>query len=264
MVSTQSQAKVKELLQSGQKIEAIQFLCKEHNLSLPDANEWVQYLAGETSRPGAQPATISSSLIRARVEDLLRSKNKIQAIKLVMDEYQVSLKQANDLVDAMDPSRSPVLKDPIKYVLLLFVGLGILFAALSVYWLWADYQFTSNATPGTGTVVDFYYNKRGGGAAPIIEYTWNGSLLTYQGETYSNPPSVAIGEQVELFINPDNPKEVVINLVFERYILVITFGFMGFIFSLVGYLGLWMKKGSKTVLKPDLSFYRKSASNNTR
>ncbi|QLH34461.1 MAG: DUF3592 domain-containing protein [Cyclobacteriaceae bacterium] len=98
----------------------------------------------------------------------------------------------------------------------------------------------------------------------MIEYTWNGRLLTYQGDTFSNPPSVAIGEQVELFINPDNPKEVVVNLVFERYILVIIFGFMGFIFSLVGYLGLWMKKGSKTVLKPDLSFYRKSASNNTR
>ncbi|QLH31610.1 MAG: hypothetical protein HWD62_03450 [Cyclobacteriaceae bacterium] len=85
----------------------------------------------------------------------------------MMDEYKISLKQANDLVDAMDPSRSPVLKDPIKYVLLLFVALGILFVALSIYWLWADYQFTSNATPGIGTVVDLYYNKRGGGAARL-------------------------------------------------------------------------------------------------
>lgn len=37
MLPPQSQAKVKQLLQSGQKMAAIQFLCNEHKLSLLDA-----------------------------------------------------------------------------------------------------------------------------------------------------------------------------------------------------------------------------------
>lgn len=42
--------------------------------------------------------------MRARVEDLLLSNNKIQAVKMVMHEYQISLKQAKELVDSVAPT----------------------------------------------------------------------------------------------------------------------------------------------------------------
>ena len=243
MLPPQSQAKVKELLQRGQKMEAIQFLCKEHQLSLPDAKEWVQYLAGETSIvPGTQTSTVSPALMRARVDDLLRSNNKIQAVKMVIDEYQISLKQAKELVDAADTRPGFSLpKSPAGIVFLLFAGLGTLFMLLSMYWLWTDYQFTSKAVPASGEVIDLYYGMGSrSGDAPVIAYTWKGAKMTYQGSTYSNPPAVEIGEQVELFLNPDNPSDVVINLISERYILIFVFGFIGFVFSMIGYLGVWM------------------------
>lgn len=243
MLPLESQNKVKEFLQRGQKMEAIQFLCKEHKLSLLDAKQWVSYLAGETTQiPGAQTSKVSPALMRARVEDLLRSNNKIQAVKLVMDEYQISLKQAKELVDAADTrSGFSLPKSPAGIVFILFAGLGTLFMLLSMYWLWTDYQFTSKAVPTSGQVIDLYYGMgSGSGAAPVIEYTWKGTKMTYQGSTYSNPPAVEIGEQVELFINPDNPKDVVINLISERYILIFVFGFIGFVFSMIGYLGVWM------------------------
>lgn len=79
MLTQQSQTKVKELLQSGQKMAAIQFLCNEHKLSLLDAKHWVSYLAGETTQlPGTQTSTVSPALMRARVEDLLRSTIKFK------------------------------------------------------------------------------------------------------------------------------------------------------------------------------------------
>jgi ribosomal protein L7/L12 len=243
MLTPQSQAKAKELLQHGQKIEAIQFLCKEHNLSLADAKDWIQYLAGETSQvPGTHTSAASPALMRARVEDLLRSNNKIQAIKMVMDEYKISLKQAKDLVDAADTrSGFSLPKSTTGIVFLFFAGLGTLFLTLSCYWLWRDYQFTSDAVSTTGKVIDLHYGMDGdSGAAPVIEYYWKGTEMFYQGSVYSNPPAVEIGEHVELFINPDNPSDVVINLISERYILIFVFGFIGFVFSMIGYLGVWM------------------------
>lgn len=242
MLPTQSQDKVKELLQSGQKMAAIQFLCNEHKLSLLDAKQWVSYLAGETTQlPSTQTSTVSPALMRARVEDLLRSNNKIQAVKIVMDEYRISLKQAKELVDAVAPSQGFTFpKAGPGLVFLLLAGIGTLFTVLSVYWLWADYTFTSKATIVTGTVVELHYGMGGGnGAAPVVAYQWQGKEMTFEGSTYSNPPAVEVGEQVELFVNPDNPKDVLINMISERYILIFIFGFMGFVFSLIGYLGLW-------------------------
>ena len=242
MLPLESQTKVKEFLKRGQKIEAISFLCNEHQLSLLDAKQWVSYLAGETTQlPGTQTSAISPTIMRARVEELLRSNNKTKAVKMVMDEYQISLKQAKELVDAADTrSGFSLPKNPASIVFLIFAGLGTIFMLLSMYWLWTDYQFTSNATPATGEVIDLYYGMgNGNGAAPVIEYTWKGTKMTYQGSTYSNPPAVEIGEQVELFVNPDNPKDVVINLISERYILIFVFGFIGFVFSMIGYLGVW-------------------------
>jgi hypothetical protein len=48
MLPPQLENKVKELLQRGQKSEAIEILCKEHQLALPDAkvgfNTWLEKL----------------------------------------------------------------------------------------------------------------------------------------------------------------------------------------------------------------------------
>ncbi|MCW5911212.1 MAG: DUF3592 domain-containing protein [Cyclobacteriaceae bacterium] len=240
MLPSQSQAKVKELLQSGQKIAAIQFLCNQHQLSLADAKDWVAYLAGEATRPGAQPSTASPAVMRARVEDLLRSNNKIQAIKMVMDEYRISLRQAKRLVDTVASRQGFALpQDAPGIVFFVLAAVGTIFILLSMYWLGADYIFTSKAETVTGTVVDLSYGRGSGNtAAPVVSYTWQGKEMIFEGSTYSNPPAVEIGEQVELFVNPDNPNDVLINLVSERYILIFIFGFIGFVLSLIGYLGL--------------------------
>lgn len=245
MLPPQSQAKVKQLLQSGQKMAAIQFLCNEHKLSLLDAKNWVSYLAGETTLfPGSQTSTVSPALMRARVEDLLLSNNKIQAVKMVMHEYQISLKQAKELVDSVAPHQGFTFpKAGPRLVFLLLAAIGTLFTVLSIYWLWKDYTFTNNATTVTGTVVDLNYGMgSGSGAAPVVAFQWQGKEMIFEGSTYSNPPAVEIGEQVELFVNPDNPKDVVINMISERYILIFVFGFIGFVLSLIGYLRVFLNR----------------------
>jgi ribosomal protein L7/L12 len=240
----QTQAKVKELLQSGQKITAIQFLCAEHKLSLTDAKDWILYLAGEiSSAPGTPTSANSPALMRARAEYLLQSNNKIQAVKLLMDEYQISLKQAKELVDAAaGRSNFSLLKNPIGIVLFVFAGLGSLFLALSLYWLWQDYSFTQKAVTVLGIVVDLNYDSddRESGAAPVVEFSWHGQKQIFYGSTYSNPPAVEIGEEIEVFVDPDNPKQAVLNMISERYILIFVFGFLGFVFCMIGFIGIWM------------------------
>jgi hypothetical protein len=47
-----------------------------------------------------------------------------------------------------------------------------------------------------------------------------------------------IGETVEMLVNVNDPYEVVINQVTERYLFAIVFGFIGSVFVLISGVGL--------------------------
>jgi vacuolar-type H+-ATPase subunit I/STV1 len=107
----------------------------------------------------------------------------------------------------------------------------------------------------TIAAVIFYYNQKAtnqythiegvvarnqsvnGMARPIITYSWEGKELTYISTNYTNPPAFERGEKVELFVNPDDSKDVYINSFTERWLAMTIVGGIGIFF--LGFLALF-------------------------
>lgn len=185
-----------------------------------------------------------AQVAKERVRTMLLQGQKIQAIKYLCDEYQLSLKEAMHLVDVV--ARESRVASPFSFrsgriVLFVFGGLGTFFLLIATYAWWLDYRITHDSIVVTGEVIDLDYSG-GSGAAPVVAYTWKGKLKTCFGSTYSNPPAVEIGEQVEVLVNRNRPEEVVVNLITERFIFMGVFGFLGLVFGAIGFVGMFFMR----------------------
>jgi hypothetical protein len=183
---------------------------------------------------------------RERVKSLVRKGQTLQAIKYLRDEYQLTLAQAKQLTDlaAEEPGMTTTFRfNSASLAFYIFALVGTIFLSVSCFFFWRDYQITHDSVTVTGRVIDLQFGSvdHNSGAIPVIEYTWKGKKNVVYGSTSSNPPAVDKGEKVEVIINRSNPEQVVINLVSERYFLILIFGIMGIIFSAIGYIGVFYR-----------------------
>jgi hypothetical protein len=99
-----------------------------------------------------------------------------------------------------------------------------------------DYKNTKDSISTPGIVTKFNYD--GSDTALVVEYKWYGETRIYASSVYSSPPAFEIGETVEISVNSNDPKMVVINQITERYLFAIVCGIIGLVFVFVGSIGM--------------------------
>ncbi|GAB3512436.1 DUF3592 domain-containing protein [Emticicia fontis] len=120
--------------------------------------------------------------------------------------------------------------DPLRYVLLLFLLIGIGFLSAAIYAFVTHKKFMDSATKTSGRVINLQSNRKGS-KAPIVEYSdANGKAHFYYHNVYSKPSAYDLGETVEVYFNPANPDDATLGGISA---LTVIFGFLGFVFTLV-------------------------------
>ncbi|MEO8666847.1 MAG: hypothetical protein ABI462_15255 [Ignavibacteria bacterium] len=115
LANDEIQSGVKMLLASGKKIEAIKFVIKHKNLGLADGKKLVEIIEQVgTNDPsvfknfeaGDVNKTIDPTVLN-QVRKLLVDGKKIEAIKLVVRNRNMGLKEAKDFVDTLQTNYKP-------------------------------------------------------------------------------------------------------------------------------------------------------------
>ncbi|MFB1478754.1 hypothetical protein [Corallococcus sp. RDP092CA] len=99
----EGQARLAELIQSGQKLDAIKLHRQLHGSGLKEAKDAVEAMMREgralVGAPGRRE--VSEPEAHAAIERAIRDNNLIQAIKLYRDLHGEGLKESKDAVEAM-------------------------------------------------------------------------------------------------------------------------------------------------------------------
>ncbi len=99
---------VRQLLDAGNKIEAIKLVRQQTGMGLKEAKDYVEGLAatelpvltGATAQ--TRPAPIATTEMDVRVLELIAKNQKIEAIKFVREQTQMGLKEAKDYVERLE------------------------------------------------------------------------------------------------------------------------------------------------------------------
>jgi hypothetical protein len=120
--------------------------------------------------------------------------------------------------------------DPLRYVLILFLLIGIGFLSAAIFFFISHRNFMASATKTPGRVINLQSNRKGS-KAPVIEYNdSNGKSHFYYHNVYTTPSAYDLGEAVEIYFAPGNPEDVSLGGISA---VTVIFGFLGFIFTLV-------------------------------
>ncbi len=180
---------------------------------------------------------------QSEIRRLISEDRKIEAIKYIRSEFGVTLRQAKRLADELDQDlddaqferiqeiRSTVAKGGSFFGGCIgsffgIVGLGMLAGAI---WIGVSNQeLVNNGILVTATVVDDPYQ-------PTFEYELYGQKYEYYSSTSTDPPAYSLGEKVEMYVNPTDAQDVLVNTFSDRWLGITILGFMGLIFSGVGF-----------------------------
>lgn len=241
----EAREEVARLIRQGNKLQAIKYLHDTFDISLADGKALVEALENELGLTNATstPAQVFTSLQgedRMTVQRLLQDGKKIEAIKYVHSKSKLGLKESMTQVEIIqqeiDPTFIPSKKSGCALSLFrvlgfvfAFIGMVLLGLGLIIYWLDAAIVKEENKTEG---IVIELTGK--GTVAPVFEYTWRGEQRTYKSSVYSNPPAFEINERATLYINPENPDEVIVDTFSERWLAVTILSGIGGIFTFLG------------------------------
>jgi cytoskeletal protein RodZ len=130
-----------------------------------------------------------------------------------------------------------------RLVGLIFMSIGMVMLAVVVYLLYAHQQFEKNALTVKGTVVEFQsYESRNNNSSsttmytPVFEYEFKGKKYTHVSTSSSNIKEFEVGEPLDILVDPENPAEVFVNSFMEKWFLPLLLGFMGALFTGLGYV----------------------------
>ena len=196
---------------------------------------------------------------QVHLEMLLKLGDEIAATRYLQEELNISADDALLAVEKLKPAVDPLPRELIQNfkerknslknsktgsrVGLVFMVIGFAMLGFSGYTAYSDYQFIETAIPITGIVVDYnthYSSDDDGGStlmySPVFEYEYNEVLFTHYSDASSSSPDFEIGEEAEMYINPDSPETALVNSFMERWFMVVLLGGMGAMFSGMGYM----------------------------
>lgn len=122
-----------------------------------------------------------------------------------------------------------------------FFGIPMLLAAAGI--LIYQFYFISNSTRLIGTVVvsEESYNSNTEYRA-VISYQVNSETYSTQSSVTSNTPQYYVNDPVPLFVNNENPNDVLIDNFFERWLMITIIGSMGLFFTILMIVFIKMSK----------------------
>ena len=80
----------------------------------------------------------------------------------------------------------------------------------------------------------------------------DGSPYQYISSIYSNPPTFELNETVEIYVNKDDPNDVIINSFVNKWLIVTIFASFGLVLDLIGLLLLKLKSSASS---SDINFF---------
>jgi hypothetical protein len=194
-------------------------------------------------------------LHKEEIKQLLRAGDRLKAVKLARETFHISLHDAVRLVNTVDQELNPgknitihafVQRGKVPFLAtILLVMLGIIFMGVAIAMFYFDQKAvnTFTKTPGKVIAMTNTGDAEGASFAPVVAFQWEGRELEFQSSTSSNPPGFQVGEAVELYVNPANPYDAVINSFGQRFTGMLIFGFMGMVFlGIPGLIKLLIKK----------------------
>jgi hypothetical protein len=167
-------------------------------------------------------------------------------------ELEMLVSRAGD-VDFAEPARDPLT----KFILILFLGIGVLMLAISAIAAVFTVRSFSREVSARGNVVDFVVRADSEGQEyyyPVVEFALpDGSIQTVPLSSGNWPPAYIKGEAVTVIYDQDKPQNARIQSfsgAFDKWILSMITGFLGIVFVGVSLFVGWLfykdsKKGSK-------------------
>lgn len=249
-MTSEAKKEVERLLQAGQKIRAIKYLNDTFNISLQDSKILVEALEQEMAMNPGDPVAPSPSAttldgpLKAEVVRLLQTRRKLEAVKYVKKHLNIGLKEALMMVEEVAKENNPnyvlfnatgCLRGVAKGIGIIFGFVGIIFLGTAGFIFYFQSQSIHNSDLVTGKVTEMQYLDEGG-SAPVVEYEWKGKKRSYQSNSHSTPPDYQVGETVSLYVNREEPNEIVLDTFADRYALIVGLGVIGTVLSLISLL----------------------------
>jgi len=241
-MTEEAKREIERFLQRGQKIGAIKHLKDIYGFSLAESKILVEAFEGQTdsSSVNARLYTGDASLdevSKSKVIALLRAGNKIGAIKYLKEHLNIRLKdakhKAEELQKEINPKLGAVTRSAglaVKMVLLIFGFVGFVFLGIAGFIFYSQTNSIGKSDLISGKVVRMEYQDGGQGSAPVIEYEWNGQKWLHVSNIYSSPPAYAVDEEIAIYVNREDPEDIVVNTFTDRYFFILIFGLLGFVF----------------------------------
>ncbi len=130
-----------------------------------------------------------------------------------------------------------------KIVGILFMSIGLIMLVVVIYLYNSHQQFEERAKAVKGTVTAYqdYQSKNDDGSfttmyTPTFEYEFNGQSYKHVSSTSTSNKEFEIGQTVNILVDPEDPKEILVNSFMEKWFVPLLLGIMGIVFSGIGYL----------------------------
>lgn len=193
---------------------------------------------------------------------LLRMGEKLEAVRYLQETLDVDAEQALALAEKLDEAQASsemrerleelrnqhdsALKSIVPTIVgSIFMGLGLIMLGVAAYIIYADDQFAQRAVPVTGKTIGYssYISRDDDGHettmfTPIFEYTFNETKYTYKSDMSSSSKDFATGDPVEILVDPNDPESVLIHSFWQQYTLPMILGFLGVMFTGMGYMAI--------------------------
>ncbi len=179
---------------------------------------------------------------KQHVRGLLVQGRKIEAIKYIKQHFGLSLKDGKRLADLIDQdiredeyqyNRSKVIRHSMKrggqLVGIIFAGVGSILLGVAIFIFFGNQRLINEGKVIDATVISTPSN-------PLFEYEMDGEIYKYQSDVTTNPPNYEIGEVVSMYVNPNDPGDLLIDTFTDRWLAITIIGAMGAIFFGVGML----------------------------
>ncbi|MCB0489208.1 MAG: DUF3592 domain-containing protein [Cyclobacteriaceae bacterium] len=193
---------------------------------------------------------------KQHAKSLINSGQKLEAVRYLQNQLNVGADQALSLTEKLEEEINAEFEAELnntrgsakdtkmpRLVGGLFMTLGSIMLLIVLYIIYSNNQFVKRAIPVMGEVVNYdsYESSNDDGGTttmftPTYAYSFNGREYKYKSTTSSSAQDYSIGDKVEILVDPDDPNSILINDFWERWLLVLVLGFLGTMFSGMGYL----------------------------